>query len=456
MISPRLLDTATVFGYSIIISSMSLAQPIEPRWDTIYTGQPGTQFVALAVSNFGEVGQAGAGGVNMDFTACGLECGTRHEDSVYLYSASPFLLEADASHANITLTCSYGQAATLKHYAWQPVEFDTTPAWRRFGCAIQNVVPHGRFISPDGHFAWEYFHVDPYEGPGYPAVTFLNRVYALDGQNHPNVTLGWVEDWSIPSDLADSNFCWADSYYREWYLNGTDSTNDQPCLSGSRRSASSTVMWTFTGNLFTQEGMCGGNIWQERTVIGPASLIKDVSALEESEPPSPDAVAWWNLIGAHEGLSVADSTGDLAVWNTAVHHYYFSAADTLYFWTVLATAYNDPPGGVLSVKRYGQSLIFNAIDCYADCAYGRAGDADGEGYFPDEITLGDVMLMVDVCFISSDCSKFICVGEADVDQSGYPYTFPRTCLDWVTLGDIMILVDFLFISGPSMALPCTY
>jgi hypothetical protein len=289
----RVCEAITIQVFSLVLVSSVLAQPTEPRWDTIYTGQPGTQFVALAVSNFGEVGQAGAGGVNMDFTACGLECGTRHEDSVYLYSASPFLLEAGASHSNIALTCSYGQVMTLKHYAWQPVEFDTTPAWRRFNCIIQDVVPHGKFVSPDGHFAFEYFRVDSDYEFGLPAVTFLSRVYALDGQVHPHVTLGWVENWNIPSDIADSNLCWSDSYYREWYLKGTDSANGQPCLSASRRLASSTVFWAFTSpRLFPQEGMCGGSIWQERTVIGPASLLEDVSAPEESEPPSPDAVAW--------------------------------------------------------------------------------------------------------------------------------------------------------------------
>jgi hypothetical protein len=82
------------------------------------------------------------------------------------------------------------------------------------------------------------------------------------------------------------------------------------------------------------------------------------------------------------------------------------------------------------------------------CCVGRVGDANGEGDYPDEVTLGDIMLMVDVKFISGDCTKLACLEEADVNQDG---GVNPTCEDHVTLGDIMTLVDFLFITGPDVA-----
>ena len=82
------------------------------------------------------------------------------------------------------------------------------------------------------------------------------------------------------------------------------------------------------------------------------------------------------------------------------------------------------------------------------CCQGRVGDANGEGEYPDEVTLGDIMLLVDVKFISSDCSKLPCLTEADVNQDG---GIDPSCEDHVTLGDIMTLVDFLFITGPENA-----
>jgi hypothetical protein len=58
------------------------------------------------------------------------------------------------------------------------------------------------------------------------------------------------------------------------------------------------------------------------------------------------------------------------------------------------------------------------------------------------------VLLIDVKFISGDCSKLPCLAEADVNQDGG--TNPN-CDDHVTLGDIMTLVDFLFITGPDVA-----
>ena len=82
------------------------------------------------------------------------------------------------------------------------------------------------------------------------------------------------------------------------------------------------------------------------------------------------------------------------------------------------------------------------------CCVVRVGDANGQGEYPDEVTLGDIMLLVDVKFVSGDCSRLPCLAEADVTQDGGANP---TCEDNVTLGDIMTLVDFLFITGPEVA-----
>jgi uncharacterized protein (TIGR02145 family) len=95
------------------------------------------------------------------------------------------------------------------------------------------------------------------------------------------------------------------------------------------------------------------------------------------------------------------------------------------------------------------TILLVAGSIYADdCCVGRVGDANGEGIYPDEVTLGDIMLMVDAKFISGDCSKLPCLAEADVNQDGGA---DPNCDDHITLGDIMTLVDFLFITGPDVA-----
>jgi len=82
------------------------------------------------------------------------------------------------------------------------------------------------------------------------------------------------------------------------------------------------------------------------------------------------------------------------------------------------------------------------------CCLGRVGDANGSNESTDEVTLGDIMLLVDVKFVSGDCAKLPCIAEADVNQDGGDNP---NCDDHVTLGDIMTLVDFLFITGPENA-----
>jgi hypothetical protein len=90
-------------------------------------------------------------------------------------------------------------------------------------------------------------------------------------------------------------------------------------------------------------------------------------------------------------------------------------------------------------------------DACLGCCVGRVGDANGQGDYPNEVTLADIMLMVDVLFISNDCTKLVCPDEADVNQSGGANPPQALCLDYVALGDIMTLVDFLFITGPETA-----
>jgi hypothetical protein len=167
-------------------------------------------------------------------------------------------------------------------------------------------------------------------------------------------------------------------------------------------------------------------------------------------PPQPNPLIWWQETSV-PSLNANDEEQDQAVWLTYKHDYNLAATDTLHYWTVIVTEYDAYAYNLENDVAYAKKWYLATVrgcDTTSGCCSGRVGDANGEGEYPDEVTLGDIMLMVDVKFISGDCTKLPCVAEADVDQNG---GVDPTCGEHVTLGDIMKLVDFLFITGPDVA-----
>ena len=82
------------------------------------------------------------------------------------------------------------------------------------------------------------------------------------------------------------------------------------------------------------------------------------------------------------------------------------------------------------------------------CCEGRVGNANGQGSYPNEVTIGDISTLIDAKFISGTCNgKISCLAEADANQTGG--TDP-VCGD-ITIGDISTLVNHLFIAGPANA-----
>ena len=130
---------------------------------------------------------------------------------------------------------------------------------------------------------------------------------------------------------------------------------------------------------------------------------------------------------------------------------------TVRLWGVLGPSETDPDGdgipwpsdNCFDFPNPNQSDLDDdglGDPCDPNCCAGRVGDVNGEDDYPDEVTLGDIMLLVDVKFISGDCSQLTCLYEADINQDG---GIDPNCNDHISLGDIMTLVDFLFIAGPA-------
>ncbi len=425
-----------------------LADPIPVEYDTIYSyetaggGVPTGEYVALAVSNFGEIGQAGAGGVNVDFTASGTECGDRHADSIYLFSASPFLLEANHDATETNLTCSYGQTNTDKSYSWIPVEWDPDQVLHGLRCYIRNLAPCGKFVNREGTIAVEMFRVLPDDVPYYGhAFLLMTRIYATDDQPHNRLTYGWVVDWNVPSEVPGVNSSYSDPPYGGMWVRGTEIETGAACQSATSRFASSFGQHGFT-DPFVQ---CTFDISLWGDWHGPREMLDDVESI-------PDAAAWWNEIGMRPGSHLSESEGDLVSWHTLIYDQALGSADTVYSWLPLQAWYDTDPDDLSWTSGAGRSMIFDALDCTLDCCWGMRGDANGLG--GEEPTIGDVSAMIDAKFIAGSCSGIIsCLDETDVNGSGGH----STDCDDITIGDIGILIDYLFIGGPAVVeLPCCW
>ena len=96
-----------------------------------------------------------------------------------------------------------------------------------------------------------------------------------------------------------------------------------------------------------------------------------------------------------------------------------------------------------------QSGVYGAFTTVVTCCKGRVGDANGQGTYPQEVTIADILTLVTAKYISAlPCEQIIrCTAEADANQSGGAN--PK-CSD-VTMADIQTLVNHLFIAGPENA-----
>jgi hypothetical protein len=84
-------------------------------------------------------------------------------------------------------------------------------------------------------------------------------------------------------------------------------------------------------------------------------------------------------------------------------------------------------------------------DACQSCCFGRVGNVNGLGTYPNEVTISDIQTLVTAKFIQGTCVGYVsCIAEGDVNQSGGA---DPTCND-ITISDIQTLVNHLFIAGP--------
>jgi hypothetical protein len=111
-------------------------------------------------------------------------------------------------------------------------------------------------------------------------------------------------------------------------------------------------------------------------------------------------------------------------------HYVDDTVDSLgqYYYMVIG----EGPIGTYSPPS---EVIFVNV---TSCCQGHVGDINGIG--GDQPTLGDVVVLIDILFISNKAP--LCLEETDVNQSGGLHPTTRD----ISVGDVSTLIDHLFIS----------
>jgi len=461
----------------VIQVSVLAADTVEPvYWDTVMTHPnmlhpffaPVGACVALAVGNTGELGYgAGSDGrVGLDYQDASTMPSARREcdttlgkNRVCLVSATPYVILANSSAgAGGELTQVFNDLNQADETGFDPTATKGSLVGGVNAVKGYDSVYTGKFVNRDTTIAMERIVYGPRSThPVDDIINFMivhTKVYSADGLPHNHVTIGNAADFDVSSDEYNHNLggLVPGSYV---YMQGTDTTNHTGCASNVGRYATEVFGGGYTSAEFDVDPCANNTAYKGASVVNQLIMI-DTSLWGSTPvtPAQPNPLVWWNTASVG-GLSVVepmpDTGRDLATFLTYKYDYSLGATETLNFWTVMTTT---PRGGTLAeltaqvgyAKRWYTETVRG---CSASCCVDRVGDANMSLEAPpDEISLGDIMLLVDVKFISGDCTKLTCILEADVNQDGGANP---TCDDHVTLGDIMTLVDFLFITGPQNA-----
>ncbi len=385
--------------------------------------------VALTVSNFGELGNGGEGGVNLDFTVDGGDCNA--DATVYLFSSSPFILEYDG--ANTAITTSLYRDNQADACSFDP--YPEIPATA--GCIGTDYcfVSTGTMVSRDSTLGMMRRVIAPDNNPGNPSfVVVETKLYARDGMAHTGITVGDATDWDVPSDDGSDNISGGTTPSGTGgmflYLQGSDTTGSESCQPNTNRYAAQAMLGWYTNAEFNADEESNNLAFHSAQGVEVRDYFDDPDGEYE-----PDADLWRTTV-ATSGVTGQGTLGDQGSYFTYIYDYTLGANDTLTFYTLMATLRNgsldDLKANVEDARDWYWEYVrgFGSSTC---CTGPSVGNVDGSA--DNFVTMGDLTVLIDHLFIS--LAPLDCVAEGNVDMSTDGF---------VTMGDLTVLIDHLFIS----------
>ncbi len=459
-------DAANFDSVGIPIHVLAAADVEDVVWDTVTTHkfmfdpffEPEGACIALAVSNFGEIG-IGAyskGGVNLDYSESKLECGTRERDKMYLMSGSAFTMMATSSAgAGVKLTQTFNDANQLDETGFDPIGTKGHIRGDSTATGVYDSVYTGKFVNRDTTIAMERFVYGPRSTTPSTAtlnfVVMLTKVYSGDGAAHSHVTIGNACDFDVPADSPPNNNNGVSTPGRFVYLQGTDTAGSEACQTNLNRYATEAFGGKYTQAQVNSPCLVDSTFYASSALY--QLIMEDTTHLRNGTalvPKQPNPSVWWAETGVPGLNASALQDTDLALITTYVQDYSLGATDTLYFWTVLSTVRNGSLTDLENQVAYAKSWFVEKVRrCVPNpgCCLEKVGNANGTG--GETPTIGDISVMIDAKFITGACipsgpgANIVCLGEADMNLSGGQHP---TCGS-ITIGDISLLIDCLFITG---------
>jgi len=389
------------------------------RW-TVYD-TIATSCLRLTVSNTGNCGHAGLGGVNMDYATSG-DCDP--EAFVYIYDGSPLLNYFDSpSQVNYYSMYSDQPFHLVTDRGW-PVATQTTPDY--------DIYQSGTFVTPDSFIAMERTWWAPKHPDSCDFIIQLLRLYSYDGETHPQINICEAIDWDIPTDGGSYpyNRGGYDSVHKLLYIQGME-WDGSGCQSNAGRYGGLAMIGVYSvehAMIDTGFEPYSAHVVDNDTYIFPYGGWNPYSTRDLIENP-----------GYHVH---ADST-DLSILMTYFPQYgFYSPADTLQIYSVLTSVHNDASpdkaldqliDNVVAAKQWTNDHI---IPFYVAPDY-FCGDTDGD----TTINISDAVYIINYIFKGGPPPDPLCIADAGGDGS-------------VNIADAIHIINYIFKGGPPPVEPC--
>ncbi len=441
--APATVDTLTVTVHLLV------ADTVEPVvWDTVATSSAwddksataSGDNTALAMSNFGEMGQNGQLGVNLDFGVDGNDPGTRGRDSMYLYTGSMFLMRDDGGSISLTTSIQQtDQATSGATNLGYPTDysFDAVPDGGTMSGGVRNdgggdiydSVYTGRMASRDtAVYVERTFYAPRNQSSTIPNfVVVKSKVFTGTKGAQSGLSIGDVMDWDIPTDEPPKNVSATSILGDVTYMQGTVHPESTFTWDNSQRYAAEAMMGWATTNV---TGDCSGDSRDYHGSFGTFQPMMDDTLIAPGVN-EPNAQMWWDSVNTYDYNSGNSSDTDQTMWMTYMHDFSLTDSDTLYFYTAFAMVKQGTVGDLEATITAAYNFYYGTIrGCSEGCCLPpTVGDCDQSG----GVDITDISVLIDNQFLT--LTPLVCEVEGDVDFSG-----------GVDITDLSVLIDNQFLT----------